>query len=162
MSKPKNVTMHNVLYVPKLACNLFSVRAAAAKGNTVKFGNTNCWIRDRNEKLLGMGPLADKLYYLDCETITQEHVATASGSRVGNKADLWDQRLGHLNEHQLKVMVSQELAKGMEIPMSMEISFCEKCVERKVSRKTFKSVGEIHSMRRLQRVHSDVCGPHKI
>ena len=31
MSKPKKVTMHNVLYVPKLACNLFSVRAAAAK-----------------------------------------------------------------------------------------------------------------------------------
>ena len=27
-----------VLYVPRLACNLFSVRAAAAKGNTVKFG----------------------------------------------------------------------------------------------------------------------------
>ena len=99
---------------------------------------------------------------MDCETITQEHVATASGSRVGNKADLWDQRLGHLNEHQLKEMVSQDLAKGMDIPMSMEISFCEKCVERKMSRKTFKSVGEIRSMRRLQRVHSDVCGPHKI
>ena len=42
MSKPKKVTKHNVLYVPKLACNLFSMRAAAAKGNTVKFGNTSC------------------------------------------------------------------------------------------------------------------------
>ena len=37
MSRPKNVTMHNGLYVPKLACNLFSVRTAAAKGNNVKF-----------------------------------------------------------------------------------------------------------------------------
>ena len=64
MSKPKNVTMHNVLYVPKLACNLFSVRAAAAKGNTVKFENTSCWIHDRNEKLLGMGSLADNLYWI--------------------------------------------------------------------------------------------------
>ena len=54
-------------------------------------------------------------------------------------------------------MVSQELAKGMEIPMSMEISFCEKCVERKMSRKTFKSVGEIRSMRRLQRVLVVMC-----
>ena len=77
MSKPKKVTMHNV---PKLACNLFSVRAAAANRNTVKFGNTRCWIRDRNGKLLGMGSLADKLYYLDCKIITQEHVAVASVS----------------------------------------------------------------------------------
>ena len=80
MSKPKMVTMHNVLYVPKLACNLFSVRAGAAKRNTVNFGNIGCWIRDRNGKLLGMGSLTDKLYYLDCETITQEHVTVASGS----------------------------------------------------------------------------------
>ena len=44
--------MHDALYVLKLACKLFSVRAAAAKGNTVKFGNTSCWIHDRNGKLL--------------------------------------------------------------------------------------------------------------
>ena len=74
MRKPKKVTIHNVLYVPKLACNFFSVRAAASKGNTVKFRDTSCWIRDRNGKLLGMGSLADKLYYLDYETITQEHL----------------------------------------------------------------------------------------
>ena len=29
VSKPKKAVMYNVLYVPKLACNLFSVRAAA-------------------------------------------------------------------------------------------------------------------------------------
>ena len=56
-------------------------------------------------------------------------------------------------------MVSQKLVKGVEIPKSKGISFCEKCVERKMSRKTFKSVGEIRLTRRLQRVHSDVCGP---
>ena len=73
----------------------------------------------------------------------------ASGSRFGKKADLWHQRLGHLNEHQLKEMVSQELVKGVEIPNSMWISFCEKCVKGKMSRKTFKPVGEIRSTRRL-------------
>ena len=159
MSKPKKITMHNVLYVPKLACNLFSVRAAAAKGNTVKFGNMSCWIRDRNRKPLGMGSLADKLYYFDCENITQEHVAAASRSRIRNKADLWHQQLGHLNQHQLKEIVSWELVKGVEIPKSMGISFCEKCVEGNMSRKTFKSVGENRSTRRLQCVHSDVFGP---
>ena len=34
-SKSKRAVLYNVLYVPKLACNLFSVRAAVAKGNVV-------------------------------------------------------------------------------------------------------------------------------
>ena len=54
MSKPKEVTMYNALYVPKLICNLFSVRTAATKGNSVKFRSSKCWIRNRNGKLLGM------------------------------------------------------------------------------------------------------------
>ena len=34
---PRKVTMCNALYVPKLTCNLFSVRATVTRGNTVKF-----------------------------------------------------------------------------------------------------------------------------
>ena len=43
--------------------------------------------------------------------------------------------------------------------MSMGISFCQKCVEGKMSRKPFKSLVEIRLTRRLQHVYSDVCGP---
>ncbi len=35
VSRPKPATMHDVLYVPKLACNLFSVQTATKKGNQV-------------------------------------------------------------------------------------------------------------------------------
>ena len=71
-SESKRATMNSVLYVPKLACNLFSVRAAASKGNVVKFGPTKCWIRRRDGKLLGMGSVTDKLYQLDCEPAVSE------------------------------------------------------------------------------------------
>ena len=46
-SKPKKSIMYQVLYVPKLACNLFSIRAAVTRGNTVKFGTTKCWMQDK-------------------------------------------------------------------------------------------------------------------
>ena len=139
----KKVTMYDVLYVPKLACNLFSVRAAAAKGNTVKFDDSGCWIWDRSGDLLGTGSLVEKLYCLDCETtISQEKVSVASGLLVDNKANLWHQRLGHLNEHQLKEMASQDLVKGLHILCNTRMSFCEKCVEGKMARKPFQSVGE--------------------
>ena len=158
-NKPKKVTMCNVLYVPKLTCNLFSVRATVTKGNTVKFEKSICRIYDRNGMLLGIGSLVDKLYYLICESVTQEYASIATGSEVKNKADLWHQRLGHLNENQLREMVSQDLVKGVKIPKSTRISFCEKCVEGKMSKQPYKPVAEIHSVRRLQCVHSDVCGP---
>ena len=115
---------------------------------------------DRSGNLLATGSLVEKLYYLDCETtISQEKVSIASGLLVDNKANLWHQRLGHLNEHQLKGMASQDLVKGLHIPCNTRMSFCEKCVEGKMARKPFQSVGEIRTTRKLQLVHSDVCGP---
>ena len=64
--------MYKVLYVPQLTRNLFSVRAAAY---FIQFGNSCCWIRDSDGKLNGMGTLVEKLYQLDCETITSEQAS---------------------------------------------------------------------------------------
>ena len=61
VSQSKKSVMYKVLYVPQLARNLFSVRAAASKGNLIKFGHTHCWIRDSDGKLNGMGTVVDNL-----------------------------------------------------------------------------------------------------
>ena len=99
---------------------------------------------DGSGNLFGTGSLVEKLCYLDCETtIRQEKVSIASGFIVNNKANLWHQRLGHLNEHQLKEMASQDLVKGLHSPCNSRLSFCDKCVEGKIARKPFQSVGEI-------------------
>ena len=37
--EPKKSVMYKVLYVPQLSCNLFSVRAAASKGNLLDLDN---------------------------------------------------------------------------------------------------------------------------
>ena len=143
--------------MPRLACNLFSVRAAAAKGNTVKFGHERCWIRDGDGKLKGMGTVAGKLYRLDCEPNTVERASVASQLR--SDVDLWHQRFGHLNGQQLERIAQKDLVTGVKIPQQVTLSFCEGCVEGKMHRAPFKPVGEIRSTRRLQLVHSDVCGP---
>uniref|UniRef100_A0A1X7U1E6 CCHC-type domain-containing protein n=1 Tax=Amphimedon queenslandica TaxID=400682 RepID=A0A1X7U1E6_AMPQE len=156
ISRPKRGIMYNVMYIPKLACNLFSVRAVANCGNTIRFGKTNCHIPDSKGKLVGMGSLADKLYYLQCEAMIREQ---ASVPVTKGKVDLWHQRLGHLNEPQPREMTNHWLVRGMELPKCAALSFCEECVEGKMCRKPFKSTGEICSLRKLQCVHSDVCGP---
>jgi len=157
VSDPKRAVLSNVLYVPKLACNLFSVRAAVSRGNIVQFGHSRCWIRGSHRKLLGMGSLVDKLYQLDCIPVSKEQASVALEQQ--KQLNLWHQRFGHLNEKQLKDIVRNELVAGVSIPRTANLTFCEACVKGKLSRKPFKPVGEIQSTRKLQLVHSDVCGP---
>ena len=157
VSTPMQCVLQDVLYVPRLACNLFSVRAAAAKGNTVKFGHEKCWIRDGDGKLKGKGTVAGKLYRLDCEPNTVERASVASQLR--SYVDLWHQWFGHLNGQQLERIAQKDLVTGVKIPQQVTLSFCEGCVEGKMHRAPFKPGGEIRSTRRLQLVHSDVCGP---
>ena len=73
VSQPKRCVFYQVLFVPDLACNLFSVRVAASKGNDVKFGRTWCWIQDSIGSLCGTGSLIDKLYKRDYELAATEH-----------------------------------------------------------------------------------------
>ena len=57
VSDSKRAVMYDVLHVPKLSCNLFSVRAAAKRGNTVKFGQSRCWIRGPKGTLNALHPI---------------------------------------------------------------------------------------------------------
>ena len=153
-TEAKKAVLHDVLYVPKLTCNLFSVRAAVAKGNAVEFGPNKCCIWDENGKLRGKGSLADKLYQLDCQVVSSGYASVAQ-----SRSDLWHQRLGHVHESRLKKCVQNECVQGFDIEIITELSFCEGCLAGKMCRKPFPTVGRIWSTRKLQLVHSDVCGP---
>ena len=161
VSNRKRATMYDVLHVPKLACNLFSVRAAVKRGNTVKFGQSRCWIRGPKGSLDGMGFLNGKLYHLKCEVVAGNENASLASDELSD-IDLWHQRLGHLNRQQLNTLVNQSLASGIKLSTNSKLSFCEGCVEGKMQRKPFKPVVHPQSKKKLELVHSDVCGPLQV
>ena len=147
--------LYGVLHVPDLACSLFSVRAAAQKNKVVSFSDTSCTITDAESGVVyAKGSMINNMYILNFKKVPLEQASAACEKNA--EADLWHQRLGHLNEQQLNDLVRQNLVKE-SIPTSL--SFCEGCVEGKMHKKPFNSVGEIRSKRKLQLVHSDVCGP---
>ena len=106
-TETKKAVFYNVLYVPELTCNLFSVRAAVAKGNAVECGPNHCCIWDENGKFRGMGSLADKPYQLDCQVVSTGYATVASS------CDLWHQRLGHVHESRLNKCVQNEFMQGI-------------------------------------------------
>ena len=133
-------TMTKVLYVPKLAANLFSARATAMKGKVVQFGHTLCWIKDSQGKLVARSRLVGNMYRLDCRVERQENQASVA-ERSSDKLNLWHQRMAHLNAGQTKTMVSREMVKGTDMPETGKLDFCEACAEGKSHRAPFKPVG---------------------
>ena len=90
-----------------------------------------------------MGSLVDKLYHLDCEPASVEHASVTCEQR--KDVNLWHQWLGHLNGRRLNDIAKKELVTGIELPKMPRMSFCEGCVEGKMHRKPFKSVGDVRS-----------------
>ena len=86
VSQPRKCVIQQVLNVPELACNFFSVRVAAAKGNQVKFSRSHCWNMDHNGKLCGIGLMENKLYSLNCDLASTEHSVKEQGMVVAEKS----------------------------------------------------------------------------
>ena len=157
--KSKTVMFENCLLVPDLASNLFSVRAAVSRGKLVQFGQDSCQIFGSKGQLVGLGSLVGKLYELHCQVVPSSSEVSVAASKEGGEADLWHQRLGHLCETRLQQAVQKQMVTGIKGLKQFNFSFCEGCVQGKMQKKPFKPVGVIRSTRKLELVHTDVCGP---
>ena len=113
-TKSRKAVLYDVLYVPKLTCNLFSVRAAVSKGNAIEFGPQKCCIRDEYGKLRGMGSLVDKPYQLDCQAAIITDTAYIS-VEPSQGSGLWHQCLGHVHELRLKKCLENKSVQGINI-----------------------------------------------
>lgn len=69
----KKITLHHVLYVPSLTCNLISVSQLSDDLNCDVITNSNCCaIQDRQSReVIGMGDHQDGLYYLRGDATAQ-------------------------------------------------------------------------------------------
>ena len=66
--------------------------------------------------------------------------------------------LAHVNDKVLEKLVSCDVS-GVDLKKVEPRSFCEGCVQGKATKHKPKPLGEIRSSRRLEKAHSDVCGP---
>ena len=73
-------------------------------------------------------------------------------------SDLWHQRLAHVSDKVLQKLVSSDVS-GVDLKVVEPRSFGEGCVQGKATKHKPKPLGEILSTRRLEKVHSGVCGP---
>ena len=97
--KQKTCTLKDVLYVPDLSYNLFSVSRATKAGKTVDFSEAGCEIVDGSQRLIATGSREGCLYFLDCSGNDRQQ-ANVAGSVSQER--LWHRRYGHLGIQNLK------------------------------------------------------------
>lgn len=140
----------NVLFVPEIAHNLFSVSAATDKGFTYRAEKSKC-VFLRGRKVVAVGEKLDKLYKLLIRVQLPEHTAVLM-SQV-DTLQLWHERLGHQNKRHV-----QQFLKIRGINVTVDDEYCDGCAFGKQHRQYFgQRIDKATAAGEL--VHSDVCGP---
>ena len=119
--KTKKCVLNDVLYVPRLACNLFSVSMASKNGKVTIFDDTTCEILE-GKKVVASGRRVRNLYILDCVSGQRALVASE-----GNEM-LWHHKNGHLEQDSSKKLVRENMFEGIMYDPSEGDGFGEVCV----------------------------------
>ncbi len=130
------VILKEVRFLPKLTCSLLSVRVATAQGKLITFEHSRCWFKSSAGKVLAMGSLEVKMYRLDAVVDAPNHAAHVADAH-GNNLNVWHRCMGHLNEGQLREMISKKLATGMRKVSGSSLEFFEACAHAKRPEKLF-------------------------
>jgi transposase InsO family protein len=86
---------------------------------------------------------------------TESDHATMVSENDSDYVRLWHQRLGHMREQGLKVLIDRKLLPSLN---SLKLYFCKHCIYGKQSRQKFK-IGRHTSEGILDYIHSNVWGP---
>ncbi|CAN1225016.1 Retrovirus-related Pol polyprotein from transposon RE2 [Linum perenne] len=155
------ITLKNVLRVPKLSYNLLSTHKLTLDTNClVIFYPFHCVIQDLNSgRVIGKGRLREGLYYLDmedsCNKKGQSMACTSSTSVYGEIMSLHS-RFGHPSFLYLKHLFPS-LFKGIKLS---DFS-CDACHYAKDHRTVFSTRGYSPS-KPFYLIHSEVWGPSKV
>lgn len=142
------ITLHHVLYVPNLRCNLLSVTQLNDNlQSIVTFNSDMCLIQDQMKALIGTGVRRDGLYYF-----SKPEVVSAVGAT--SDVELWHRRMGHPSEKVVKLLPPVSRSKN-----SLNKG-CEVCFRAKHPRDKFP-LSHNNCSRIFEKVHCDLWGPYR-
>ena len=148
--------IENVLYVPKIRKNLFSVGVCTEKGFDVLFKGKLVTI-NRDGEIFGVGVQQDNQIYRMLFRVKKPSVAREANVSTVNLR-VWHERMGHVNNKVLREMTQKGLIRGVKLA-DIDNFFCESCAYGKAHRLPFKKNETKRNTKPGEYIHSDVCGP---
>ncbi|KAK1417487.1 hypothetical protein QVD17_26616 [Tagetes erecta] len=146
-------TLKNVRVIPSLRKKLISIGQLDDQGYDVKFGGGQ-WKVVKGNYVVARGKKRGTLYMVE---VPENGVnAVTSGP---SQSSLWHQRLGHMSEKGMKMLVSSGKLPELK---KVESEFCEPCVFGKKKKVSFVKTGKTPKAQKLELIHTDVYGPTSV
>jgi len=146
----------DVLHVPQMKKNLFSVGVCITKDFDVHFQNKRV-IFLKDGKMMAQGIKQDNEIYRMFFKVVLKEEANVSSTNL----QIWHERLGHVNKRTLKEMAEKGLVKGIKLANTNDF-FCEPCQFGKSHRLPFHQREPGKPVKLGEFFHSDVCGPMSV
>ncbi|KAL0392230.1 UNVERIFIED_CONTAM: hypothetical protein Sradi_2445800 [Sesamum radiatum] len=99
--------INDVMYIPNLRTNLFSVGQMMEKGYTLHFGGDSCTIYDNKDKTLKIAEVRMKEHR--CFPIHLQYMGRTAMKAQEDQSWLWHRRLGHFNFQGLKILHQKKM-----------------------------------------------------
>lgn len=152
-------TLNDVLFVPEITRNLFSIGAATGRGVKAEFTKDELFLKIKGKTKATGKRITDSIYRMDIEVVINT-IEVNIATNEEKSLDLWHARLGHANIRIVNEMAKNNNVIGMQcnkshVPAKVR---CEACILGKQCRKTFPT-----SITRAEKpgelIHIDICGP---
>lgn len=154
----ETVIFNDVLYVPALRNNLFSILSVVRKSKMRVVIEGDSLDFFKNGELLLTAAINGNVGSLNGTTLENTETEAAYISKVDK--ELLHQRLGHIGKDRLETLMRQDLATGVLVKEGTELNdTCEHCIAGKQHRDPFPKLSANRSTELLGRIHSDLHGP---
>lgn len=151
----KELKLEDVLWVPELKDNLFSVRKSVAKGNAIEFRQNGCYLNTGWRKIRIAQQEGNLFKMKETERC---FVATEDKElEVERCIHEWHRRFSHRNLEEIRAMKRD----GLPVKDYNHSDDCEACIKGKMARKTFPKKAT-PTKEVLDCIVSDVCGPMQV
>lgn len=148
------LVLQNVLFVPDLRCNLFSVACANDDGIDVFFNSDTVSLKSSTGELLE-GHRIGKTFTLTMKLFQPSAECLAANTKTNYET--WHRRLGHSGK--TKMSLISNLLRGIPDNITVPLNHhCEACETANITRKPFPPHEQTAS-ENSNIVVSDICGP---
>lgn len=155
--------INDVYYVTELKNNLLSVGQLQERGLDVLFKGggdrkTCCIFHPTRGKIAESVMSSNRMFILLGEPNEKTKEERCLQINVSDKAELWHHRYGHLSYKGLHTLCSKEMVVGLPDIGDVKVT-CEACVKGKNHRVSFPKQSKWRATKKLELIHSDLCGP---
>jgi hypothetical protein len=145
----------DVHYLPGLSNNLLSIGQLQQKNLTIVFQKDSCKVFHEEKGLIMSTQMSsNRMYIIYAPVIIPMCLKTSSITET----KLWHDRYGHLSFKGLNTLVKKEMVRDLPV-LKEETDVCSDCMMGKQHRESIPKKAKWRASKKLELIHSDVCGP---